>query len=58
MRIGPHITILARRQGLLDEVRNETLAARRDINQEVNAVLLDLGNLTEVQTDFSKSLTP
>lgn len=49
---GAHITIFARRQGPLDEARNEILAARRDMNQEVNAVSLDLGNPSEVRSDF------
>lgn len=50
--VGAHITIFARRQGPLDEARNEILAVRRDINQEVNAVSLDLGNPSEVRTDI------
>ncbi len=49
---GAHMTIFARRQAPLDEARNEILAARRDINQEVNAISLDLGNPCEVRTDF------
>lgn len=46
---GAHITIFARRQGPLDEARNQILASRRDEKQEVHAVSLDLGNPSEVR---------
>lgn len=49
---GAHITIFARRQGPLDEARNEILAARRNTKQEVFAVSLDLGNPSEVRWTF------
>ena len=46
---GAHVTIFARRQGPLQEARTQILAARRDENQEVHAVSLDLGNPAEVR---------
>lgn len=50
--IDAHITIFARRQGALDEAREEILAARRDIKQEVHALSLDLGNQSAVRSIF------
>ncbi|KAL9119243.1 MAG: hypothetical protein Q9187_004203 [Circinaria calcarea] len=49
---GAHITIFARRQGPLNEARNEILTARQDIEQEVHAVPLDLGNPSQLDTIF------
>ncbi|KAA6409641.1 MAG: hypothetical protein FRX48_06253 [Lasallia pustulata] len=49
---GAHITILAHRQGPLDEARDKILAARRDTKQEVHAVSLDLGNQSELDAVF------
>ena len=49
---GAHITIFARRQGALDEAREEILAASRDTKQEVRALSLDLGNQSAVRLIF------
>ncbi|KAI4865899.1 hypothetical protein F4820DRAFT_418481 [Hypoxylon rubiginosum] len=40
---GAHITIFGRKQGLLDEARNEILAARHVESQIINAVAGDMG---------------
>lgn len=56
---GAHIKFFARQKGPLDEAKDEIVAARRDANQEVHAVSLDLGNPSEVQWTFSlKSTMP
>ena len=49
---GAHITIFARRQRSLGEAENEILAARQNANQMVNAVSLDLGDSSEVRSNF------
>jgi len=45
---GAHVTIFARRQGPLDESKEEILHARRSTSQKVNAVSLDMSNASEV----------
>ncbi|KAI2620649.1 putative short chain dehydrogenase/ reductase [Hypomontagnella submonticulosa] len=49
---GAHITIFARRQGPLDEAKEEILASRLSEDQEVNAVTLDLGDASKVEEAF------
>ncbi|KAI5868186.1 putative short chain dehydrogenase/ reductase [Durotheca rogersii] len=49
---GAHITIFSRRQGALDEARQEILAARLSEDQEVNAVSLDLSDASKVDEAF------
>lgn len=47
-KTGAHITIFARRQGPLDEAKDEILAARLNEDQDVNAVSLDLADASKV----------
>ncbi|KAI4860986.1 putative short chain dehydrogenase/ reductase [Hypoxylon rubiginosum] len=49
---GAHITIFARRQGPLDEAKDEILAARLNEDQDVNAVSLDLADASKVDEAF------
>ncbi len=46
---GAHITIFGRKQGLLDEARNEILAARHVESQIINAVAGDMGIASNVR---------
>lgn len=45
---GAHATIFARRQRVLDEARDEILAARASCDQQVIAISLDLTDASEV----------
>ncbi|KAL1970191.1 hypothetical protein VTN77DRAFT_5351 [Rasamsonia byssochlamydoides] len=45
---GAHVTIFARRQGQLDEAKQEIIATTLSANQEINAVALDLADASKV----------
>ncbi|KAF4632084.1 hypothetical protein G7Y89_g6047 [Cudoniella acicularis] len=49
---GAHITIFARRQQQLHEARDEILAVRAHTSQEINAVILDLADASQVEAVF------
>ena len=48
IQTGAHVTIFARRQGPLEEAKQEIMAISSNAKQEINAVSLDLANSSEV----------
>ena len=48
IQTGAHVTILARRQGPLEEAKQEIMAISSNTKQEINAVSVDLANSSEI----------